>query len=340
MKNRYSHINLDEAEKTLAYTLEIIQEGVWDWNAVTGYVTRSPGWYNMLGYEVDSFDNDVFTWEDVIHPEDYPRVMEHFEEYIRGTSEFYCIEYRCRCADGSYLWIEDVGHIVERTAEGKVARMIGAHNNIHDIKIASEELSRQNELLRQDNATLENLVKERTRELEQLNITLQRQLDQIGKIASYDKLTSVYNRYMFEEILQKEVKRARRYGRPLSLVMVDVDYFKEINDRYGHQVGDLVLREIATTLQENVRDADIVSRWGGEEFVLILPNTNLEQAVSIAEKLRVIIEERRFEKGSRLTCSFGVTAFHMDDTISTIFARIDKALYRAKEFERNNVQSE
>jgi len=340
MEKRYSHINLDEAEKTLAYTLEIIQEGVWDWNAETGHVSRSPGWYNMLGYEVDCFNNDVFTWEDVIHPEDYSGVMNHFEEYIEGRNEYYCIEYRCRCADGSYLWIEDVGRIVERTPEGKVARMIGAHNNIHDVKMASEELSRQNELLRQDNATLEDLVRERTRELEQLNITLQQQLDQIGQIASYDKLTSVYNRYMFEEILQKEVKRARRYGRPLSLVMVDVDYFKEINDRYGHQAGDLVLREIATTLKESVRDADIVSRWGGEEFVLILPNTNLEQAVSIAEKLRVIIEERRFEKGARLTCSFGVTAFHEEDTISTIFARIDKALYRAKEFERNNVQSE
>ncbi|MCJ7765956.1 MAG: diguanylate cyclase, partial [Thiovulaceae bacterium] len=320
--------------------LDIIREGLWDWNALSGHVERSPGWYRMLGYDVDCFDKDVLTWENVIHPDDYPRVMEHFEAYLNGKSEKYCIEYRCRCAEGSYLWVEDVAQVVERTPDGKVARMIGAHLDIHTVKSAQDELRRQNELLQSNNATLENLVKERTLELRQLNITLQKQLEEISHIASHDKLTSVYSRHMFEEMLQKELSRARRYTRPLALIMADVDFFKEVNDRYGHQSGDAVLREIAIALQENLRDSDLVSRWGGEEFVIILPNTTREQASSIAEELRAAVEERRFEGGISLTCSFGVTAYRNEDTIDSIFARIDKALYRAKEFKRNNVQCE
>lgn len=339
MKKRYLDSSLNETEKTLSHILEIIQEGVWDWSALTGHVERSPGWYRMLDYDVDCFDKDVLTWENVIHPDDYSRVMQHFEDYLSGENSRYCIEYRCRCSDGSYLWIEDVAKVVERTPEGKIARMIGAHQNIHAAKTAQDELNRQNELLRNDNATLENLVRERTLELHQLNIALQQQLEHIGHIASHDKLTSVYNRHMFEEVFKKEISRAKRYGRPLSLIMVDVDYFKEINDRYGHQSGDVVLRDLADTLQKNLRDSDIIARWGGEEFVIILPNTPFEQAVIIAEDLRATIAGHPFDKGVRLTCSFGVTDYREKDTTDTIFARIDKALYRAKEFERNNVQS-
>ena len=340
MKKKLSRSSPDEAKTTLTHLFDIIREGVWDWNTLTGYVARSPGWYRMLGYDVDCFENDVLTWENVIHPEDYPRVMHHFEAYLNGESERYCIEYRCRCADGSYLWIEDIAQVVQRTPEGKVARMIGAHLDIHAAKTAQDELNRQNRLLRDNNATLENLVKERTAELHQLNITLQKQLDEISHIASYDKLTSVYNRHMFEEILQREISRARRYSRPLSLIMVDVDFFKEVNDRYGHQSGDAVLRCVAMTLQEKLRDSDIVARWGGEEFVIILPNTTAEHAVAAAEYLRSDIARSRFENGITLTCSFGVTACREDDTVNSLFTRIDKALYRAKEFERNNVQCE
>jgi diguanylate cyclase (GGDEF)-like protein/PAS domain S-box-containing protein len=340
MNRRYSHDTLNEAEKTLTYVLDIIREGLWDWNVLSGHVERSPGWYRMLGYDVDSFDRDVFTWENVIHPDDYPEVMEHFEAYLNAKIEKYRIEYRCRCADGSYLWIEDVAQVVERTPEGKVARMIGSHLDIHAAKTAQDELRRQNELLQSNNATLENLVKERTLELSELNITLQRQLEEISHIASQDKLTSVYSRHMFEEMLQRELSRARRYSRPLALIMVDVDFFKEVNDRYGHQAGDIVLREIALALQANLRDSDLVSRWGGEEFVIILPSTTRDQAALIAEELRTAVEKRRFNGGISLTCSFGVTAYREEDTVDSLFARIDKALYRAKEFKRNNVQCE
>lgn len=340
MEKQNPHKHFEKSEAKLEHILEVIREGIWDWNAESGHVWRSPAWYRMLGYEVGSLKEDVQTWEDLIHPDDYPRVMEHFESYIKGESDCYCIRYRCRHKDGHYLWIEDTGKIVERTEEGKVRRMIGSHLDIDDLKSAKLELEQQNALLQEDKATLENLVKARTAELDALNTTLNKKLDCISKIASYDRLTSVYNRYMFEELLHKEISRARRYERPLSLIMADVDYFKQINDTYGHKTGDAVLAGIAGALRHSVRDSDYVARWGGEEFVIILPDTTKSQAMVLAENLRKTIAGIVFEKGVTITCSFGVTALRDEDTLNTVFNRIDTALYRAKAFERNNVQYE
>ncbi|WP_372881690.1 PAS domain-containing protein, partial [Psychromonas sp.] len=127
MYKTYQLSNCEQANNTLNNILDIINEGVWDWSAKTGHVGRSPGWYRMLGYDVGIFQEDVFTWENVIHPHDYPRVMRHFELYTTGKSDAYSVEYRCKKADGSYLWIRDKGRIVEYDDQGKVARMIGAH---------------------------------------------------------------------------------------------------------------------------------------------------------------------------------------------------------------------
>ena len=340
MKRQYSHAALEDADDTLSYILDIISEGVWDWNALNGHVTRSPGWYRMLGYKIDSFEKDVFTWENVIHPDDYPKVMEHFEAYVTGKVKTYRIEYRCKRSDGSYLGRDDKGKVVERTSEGKVARMIGAHLDINEIKIAQDELKTQNKLLQKDKAVLETLVNERTDELENLNIKLQEQLDYTNYIANHDKLTSLYNRYKFDESLEKEIQRAKRYAHPLSFIITDIDYFKNINDTYGHQTGDTILIQLAGILLENIRDIDVLARWGGEEFVIILPDTDKEQVLSLAEKLRSIIQTHSFEQKISLTCSFGVTTFHESDTKDSIFARMDKALYQAKELGRNRVQAE
>ncbi len=340
MDGQYTHTLLKDCEETLASVLDIIKEGVWDWNALSGHVTRSPGWYRMLGYKIDSLAKDVFTWENVIHPEDYAGVMQHFEAYLKGEVSEYSIQYRCKCADGSYLWIQDSGRIIERTPEGEVARMIGAHLDINATKIAQDELNTQNRLLKKDNATLEALVQERTDELEHLNIKLQEQLTYTHYIANHDKLTSLCNRYMFDESLDKEIKRAKRYAHPLSFIILDLDYFKDINDTYGHQTGDKILIELAGILLENIRDIDIVARWGGEEFVIILPDTDKEQGRALAEKLCGIVQAHTFGERISLTCSFGVTSFLKDDTNDAIFARMDRALYQAKELGRNNVQSE
>ena len=340
MEKQYRHESLEASEQTLASILDIIREGVWDWDVRTGTVERSPGWYRMLGYDVGCFKKDVLTWENIIHPDDYARVTASFEAYVRGETGAYLVEYRCRRRDGRYLWIEDIGKIVERSSRGEALRVIGANHDIDELKRTLENLARQNALLHHDDVSLEKLVAARTAELDALNKYLSEQLESLSKIASVDCLTSVYNRHMFEEFLQKEISRARRYGRPMSLIMVDVDYFKQINDVFGHQAGDCVLAQIAATLKRCVRDSDIVARWGGEEFVIILPDMPGDNAMVVADKLRKTIAGSVYENGITLTCSFGVTAFRKDDTMDTIFNRIDKALYRAKEFERNNVQRE
>lgn len=155
------------SEQQLHTLFDLISDGIWDWNANTGYVYRNPGWYSMLGYASHSMANSVFTWESVIHPEDYPRVMAHFEAYTNHRNERYRIEYRCRCQDGSYIWIEDSGYIIAHNEDGSVARMLGAHRNID----AGKRLVSQ---LEQKNQSLEFQVAERTRELSWVNQQLQR----------------------------------------------------------------------------------------------------------------------------------------------------------------------
>ncbi len=151
----YQHQTLEESEITLNSILDLIVEGVWDWNATSRQVTRSPNWYHMLGYELGVFREDVFTWENIIHPEDYPRVMAHFEAYISGKSDKYEIEYRCKKADDTYLWIIDRGKIIEYSSDGSVSRMIGAHQDIHQHKMDQQTLLEQNKLLQADNLSLE-----------------------------------------------------------------------------------------------------------------------------------------------------------------------------------------
>ncbi len=338
MKSQYAHSSLEKAEETLCFILDIISEGVWDWNALNGHVERSPGWYRMLQYDVNSLDKNVLTWENVIHSEDYKRVMKHFESYIHGEIDEYRIQYRCKKSDGTYLWIEDSAKIVERTKGGSVARMIGAHRNIDELKTIQEKLSRQNELLLTDNASLESLVEKRTQELEELNKKLEKNIEQAERNASYDVLTETYNRRMFEKIFTKEMKRAKRYMLSMSVVLLDIDDFKTFNDTYGHKTGDKVLCHIAEILKKNIRDSDTVARWGGEEFILIFPNIPLEVAAEKADMIRKSIENTPIENDLKITCSFGVTSYREEDDEDAVFVRADRALYKAKDANKNNVQ--
>lgn len=337
MNNTYEHDIKEQADFTLNNILDISSEGFWDWNALTGHVDRSPGWYRMLDYEIDMFKKDVYTWEDVIHPDDYHDVMKHFESYVNGETNRYKIQYRCRKSDGTYIWIEDSGKIVERTEDGKVARMIGAHTNIHTAKVAKNLLLSQNELLSIDKLTLERLIEERTKELYELNQKLQEQILEAEYSASHDMLTGIYNRRMFETIFEKEMHRAKRYSHQLSVLIFDIDDFKQINDTHGHKIGDEVLIDIAVLAKNHLRESDVIARWGGEEFIAILPETSLEDTCKKAEQLRENIESTPFTNSLQITCSFGITSYLKDDNADSLFIRCDDALYRSKEFGKNRV---
>jgi diguanylate cyclase (GGDEF)-like protein len=156
--------------------------------------------------------------------------------------------------------------------------------------------------------------------------------------ATTDPLTGVSNRLQFDQALANEMLRSERYKTPLALVLYDIDRFKEINDTFGHQTGDKVLIELAQFVSARIRSTDLLVRWGGEEFVLMLPGTDSRMAYLVAEKLRGDMGQVQCEGVQTVTCSFGVTQYVSGDTAETFIARADAALYRAKINGRNRVE--
>ena len=315
----FSHFNAD----MLHTVLELVSDGIWDWNANTGFVYRNPGWYEMLGYHRHALENTVFTWENVIHPDDYPQVMAQFDDYIHRRAPHYQIEYRCRKRDGSYLWVEDRGYVISRNPDGSVARMVGAHRDIHLRKCSVEQLERRNQ-------SLEALVTERTRELSRVNQQLQLQLAENRSLAERDALTLVANRYRLEKALLEECDRAQRFRLPLSLIAMDIDNFKPINDRYGHSVGDQTLVRVVECLERCIRPDDLLARWGGDEFMLILPKTSREAARAVAENICQAVRENPLGDDFKITLSVGLATRQLDESPAALMVSADQALYRAK----------
>jgi len=161
---------------------------------------------------------------------------------------------------------------------------------------------------------------------------------QLERLANTDRLTGLWNRLKFEEVALNEIKRAERYDFPLALVFFDIDRFKWINDQHGHEVGDSVLIGLAKLVQSHLRDSDSLCRWGGEEFIMLMPHTDLTQAGAIAEKLRVLLAETPLLAGSTVTASFGVTQWKPQQGLHDLVRMADLALYRAKELGRNRIE--
>ena len=161
---------------------------------------------------------------------------------------------------------------------------------------------------------------------------------EIRYFATTDALTGINNRREFSSILAKERDRARRYGTPFSLVMCDIDHFKRVNDTFGHHEGDAVLQQVAKLLREHTRSSDVLARWGGEEFMILLPQTALDAAHEVAEKVRASIAAHEFHRVGCLTLSFGVTSLDNSEELNTLLKRVDDALYLAKTNGRNRVE--
>ncbi len=160
---------------------------------------------------------------------------------------------------------------------------------------------------------------------------------ELEKMASIDKLTDIYNRRMIDQFLQVEIEIASRHNEELSLMIIDIDHFKHVNDNYGHLVGDIVLSQLSKIISDNLRNSDIFGRYGGEEFLIICPKTNKDGAFILAEKLRIIVNDFTFDEVGHKTVSIGIAEFQTNDTIETLFKKADKALYEAKNSGRNRV---
>ncbi|GAX88167.1 diguanylate cyclase [Lebetimonas natsushimae] len=154
----------------------------------------------------------------------------------------------------------------------------------------------------------------------------------------HDPLTKIANRRFFNQKIKEEILRAKRYNHTFSIAMVDIDYFKKINDTYGHDIGDLVLKKMASFIKRHIRSTDIFARWGGEEFMLIFPYTDLQKAKQICEKLKKELQENEFvQRPVKFTISCGITEFRKDNNIESIIKRADEALYEAKNGGRDRI---
>jgi diguanylate cyclase (GGDEF)-like protein len=154
--------------------------------------------------------------------------------------------------------------------------------------------------------------------------------------ASFDNLTQIYNRNMFNRVIEDKITQAKIHKKQFVLVLFDIDHFKNVNDTYGHLVGDEILKELSSLIKSHIRDSDLFARWGGEEFILAL-DVDIERGLSIAENLRKYVENKEFSEVENMSCSFGITEFRDSDTLDKMVKRADEALYKAKNSGRNKV---
>ncbi|GFP75245.1 GGDEF domain-containing protein [Clostridium fungisolvens] len=177
--------------------------------------------------------------------------------------------------------------------------------------------------------------------LQQINVKLAKLEEENIKLKEevlVDKLTGAFNRRKLHEIIEVELERCNRYNIPLAMIIFDIDDFKKINDKYGHSRGDLILKNITKVITSKLRKTDFFIRWGGEEFVILAPETNLEGALILGEKVRKLVSENIYVELERVTVSVGASEYKKELTYKEFFDKADKALYIAKNSGKNNVK--
>lgn len=293
--------DLAESTERWLFALEGSNQGVWDWNLETGEIFISRNLKEMIGIEPDIEITHIDQWAGRIHPEDLHRWREAVDDHCHGKKPFYSDEHRILFGDGSYRWVLARGKIMSWTPDDKPLRIVGTLSDIAERKRAEELLE---------------------------------------KAAKTDMLTGLSNRLEFNEHFDIEESRYGRTGRPFSIILGDIDFFKKVNDTYGHDCGDFVLMKIADMLRVTTRKQDTIGRWGGEELILLLPETDIDQAGILAEKIRAKIAESAFVfKGFTfsITMSFGVSVYTPGLAKDDIIKNADEKLYTAKKTGRNRV---
>jgi len=264
----------------------------------------------------------IFTTKDVV------RVMKHNEDLELNIGSYMSspvdtISKDCSMKDAlEFLKLKRYKRVVVVDEDGKMSGIIT-----------------QKELISLSYSRWAMLIKEHHEELSQLNASLLYKNKKYEVMASTDALTGLYNRHKFSELYNSSYLTMEQRGNVMSLMILDIDYFKKINDTFGHGIGDGVLIQISHALLKNLRNIDIICRWGGEEFVVLLPAVDLNQATFLAEKLRESIEIFEIDMVGRVTASFGVTQVNRGDALEAVVERADKALYEAKASGRNCVRA-
>lgn len=293
---------LRKSEERIRLAFMAANQAWFDLDVTTGEVVVSEEYPRMLGFDEADFHTDLHEWQQNIHSEDVDAVMSALQE-CKVTGGPVSMEYRRRHKNGSWLWLYAVGKVAEWDSQHKALRLIGIHTNIMERKKLELELEKK---------------------------------------AYIDYLTEVNNRGHFMEQCEKELVRALRYEKPLAILMLDIDFFKKINDSHGHKLGDVVLKKLADICKQTLREVDIIGRVGGEEFAILLPETDKQLAAEVAERLRAAIADTRVPMKNGLPVQFSVSIgvaslISKDDNMDVLLNRADQALYEAKETGRNKV---
>ncbi len=293
---------LEVSEQRYQNALGAVNDGLWEADFVTGELHWDSRCFEMLGY-AEPRDLVIDDWYTFIHPEDLPSIQNTIEEHL-ANQQSYSIEYRACCADGSWLWVEGRGKVIQWQGDSPHI-MTGTVTDISARKHVESELRR-------------------------LSVT--------------DSLTGLSNRRYFFKRLSALLAACQRKSRPMAVLMLDIDHFKAVNDQHGHAAGDAILMEFSNAVSQLLRQSDLLARLGGEEFAILLPETDAQGAWELAERIRQVVAAARVEIANTqvsVTVSIGISQ-RLDSDISEdeVIVRADNALYRAKSRGRNRVESD
>ena len=230
--------------------------------------------------------------------------MDAMRQNMAGTTDVYECEYRIQALDGSWKWFYDRGKVTQRDAQGKAEFAAGIVFDITAKKERALQLEHENKLLEAENVT--------------------------------DALTRIKNRRAVMAALASAIHEARQASQPVSIAMFDIDRFKTVNDTKGHVFGDQVLQVTANIIAGNIRVQDVVGRYGGEEFLVVFPNTDQVSAGLVCERIRARIEAYQFAEGLKITISGGIAEYR-GEAVTAFIDRADQKLYQAKESGRNRI---
>lgn len=295
-----SEIRIKEQERRLEMAIHSSGDCMWEWHMHHGISIVSENKVAMFGYSDEELGADLDQWLALVHPDDQVRLQDEFVHSLSASERFIHSEYRLLHKDGHWIWILSRGKVVELTSEGQFIRMIGTHSNITTRKLSEETIRVQ---------------------------------------AFYDALTNLPNRRMFRDHLEQEVAKSERTQNPVALLLIDLDKFKEVNDTLGHDIGDLLLKDVSGRIQACIQAQDTVFRLGGDEFVVLVTERHDPALFSyLAASINTSLIEP-FQIGEDrifISASIGITVYPKDSQDGNLLLKYaDHALYEAKSQGKN-----
>ncbi len=299
-------LELRNSEQRLAGIIRGTNAGTWEWNIPRGEILINNRWAEIIGYTLEEITPlSIESWAEFIYPEDLARCNELLKKHFHDELDYLDFEMRIKHKNGTWVWVLDRGKVTFRSDDGKPLLMQGTHQDITERKLAEEK---------------------------------------IKEISIRDPLTDTYNRRYIFERLEIIIVEFLRENKIFTISIVDLDHFKKINDRHGHQAGDFILKEFTRIISDNLRPYDLLGRYGGEEFIIVTMNSNREQTKLNMERIQNIVRNKTFIFKNieiRFTFSCGISdnmEFSIENiSFENIIGKADERLYEAKKTGRDKV---